>query len=116
LLDQGFVWGLDLPDNHPSVTMGNPFLGRNQWPEDMPELQEAVYPFFEAGLQCGRNLMRSFALGMTLPADSFLKTTDEPIAHSSIIYYPPQLSDLGETQFGVAPHTDYGCLTLGRIR
>ena len=111
-LKESFVWGLDLPDDHPSVTVENPFLGRNQWPKDMPELQEAVYPFFEGGLQCGRNMMRAFALGMALPEDSFLKATDEPIARSSIIHSPPQPPDLGETQFGVAPHTDYGCLTL----
>ena len=89
-LKESFVWGLDLPDDHPSVTAENPFLGRNRWPDEMPELQEGVYPFFEEGLQCGRNMMRAFALGMDLPEDSFLKTTDEPIARSSIIYYPPQ--------------------------
>ncbi len=111
-LKESFVWGLDLPDNHASVTEANPFLGRNQWPQQMPELQASVYPFFEAGLECGRRMMRAFALGMNLPEDAFLQATNEPIARSSIIYYPPQPPDLGETQFGVAPHTDYGCLTL----
>ena len=33
-LKESFVWGLDLPDNHPSVTSKNLFLGRNQ-PEIM---------------------------------------------------------------------------------
>ena len=111
-LKESFVWGLDLPDEHPSVTMENPFLGRNQWPVEIPEFKESVYPFFEAGLQCGFDMMRAFALGMGLPEDSFLKTTDEPIARSSIIHYPPQSEDLGDEHFGVAPHTDYGCLTL----
>ena len=111
-LKESFVWGLDLPDEHPSVTRRNPFLGRNQWPEGTPDFKRAVYPFFEAGLQCGRDMMRAFALGMELAEDSFLKATDEPIARSSIIHYPPQPADLGAEQFGVAPHTDYGCLTL----
>ena len=111
-LKESFVWGLDLPDEHPSVTMENPFLGRNQWPVEIPEFKKSVYPFFEAGLHCGLDMMRAFALGMGLPEDSFLKATDEPIARSSIIHYPPQSEDLGEEQFGVAPHTDYGCLTL----
>ena len=111
-LKESFVWGLDLPDEHPSVTMENPFLGRNQWPTGMLDFKRSVYPFFEAGLQCGRDMMRAFALGMGLPDDSFLKATDEPIARSSIIHYPPQPADLGVEQFGVAPHTDYGCLTL----
>ena len=111
-LKESFVWGLDLPDEHSSVTMENPFLGRNQWPDEMPEFKRSVYPFFEAGLQCGRDMMRAFALGMEIPEDSFLKATNEPIARSSIIHYPPQPEDLGVEQFGVAPHTDYGCLTL----
>ena len=111
-LKESFVWGLDLPEEHPSVTIENPFLGRNQWPVEIPEFKQSVYPFFEAGLQCGFDMMRAFALGMGLPEDSFLKATDEPIARSSIIHYPPQSEVLGEEQFGVAPHTDYGCLTL----
>ena len=111
-LKESFVWGLDLPGKHPSVTKENPFLGRNQWPQEIPEFKQAVYPFFEAGLECGRDMMRAFALGMELAEDSFLKATDEPIARSSIIHYPPQPADLGMEQFGVAPHTDYGCLTL----
>ena len=61
-LKESFIWGLELPDNHPSVNSKNPFLGRNQWPGEMPELKNGVYPFFEAGLQCGQNLMRAFAL------------------------------------------------------
>jgi len=109
---ESFVWGLDLPDEHSSVTMENPFLGRNQWPDEMPEFKRSVYPSFEAGLQCGRDMMRAFALGMEIPEDSFLKATNEPIARSSIIHYPPQPEDIGVEQFGVAPHTDYGCLTL----
>ncbi len=56
--------------------------------------------------------MRAFALSLDLPEEVFLQATNQPIARSSVIYYPPQPSDLGETQFGVAPHTDYGCLTL----
>jgi isopenicillin N synthase-like dioxygenase len=99
---------MDIPD----LTVRNPFLGRNQWPSQMPEFRASVYPFFEAGLECGKEMMRAFALSLDLPEEVFLQATNQPIARSSVIYYPPQPSDLGETQFGVAPHTDYGCLTL----
>ena len=111
-LKESFVWGLDLPEGHPDITEENPFLGRNQWPSQMPEFRAAVYPFFEAGLECGRDMMRAFALSLDLPEETFLQATNQPIARSSVIYYPPHPSDLGENQFGVAPHTDYGCLTL----
>ena len=49
-------------------------------------------------------MMRAFALSLDLPEEVFLQATNQPIARSSVIYYPPQPSDLGETQFGVAPH------------
>ena len=111
-LKESFVWGLDLPDEHPSVTSENPFLGRNQWPDDKPEFREAVYPFFLHGINCGRLLMQAFAMSMGIDSDAFVQNVREPIARSSIIYYPPQPRELGQTQFGVAPHTDYGCLTL----
>lgn len=111
-LKESFVWGLDLPDGHPDVTESNPFLGRNQWPQEMPEFREAVYPFFESGLECGRDMMRAFALSLGLPEEAFLQATDKSISRSSVLYYPPQPPNLGEDQFGVAPHTDYGCLTL----
>ena len=111
-LKESFIWGLELPDNHPSVNSKNPFLGRNQWPAEMPELKNRVYPFFEAGLQCGRDLMRAFALGIGIPEESFTKDLNEPIARGSIIYYPPQSPDMGETQFGVAPHTDLSLIHI----
>ena len=111
-LKESFVWGLDLPDDDTSDSEKNPFLGNNQWPEGMPQLRESIYPYFEAGLKCGSEMMKAFALGMDLPEDSFLKTFDKPIARGSIIFYPPQTPDLLGDQFGVSPHTDYGCLTL----
>jgi isopenicillin N synthase-like dioxygenase len=36
----------------------------------------------------------------------------KPLQRTQIIYYPPQDPAADEQQFGVAPHTDYGCITL----
>ena len=44
--------------------------------------------------------------------DYFVRRFDKTVSRASIIYYPPQDAELGKQQFGVAPHTDYGCLTL----
>jgi isopenicillin N synthase-like dioxygenase len=110
-LKESFVWGLDLPDANPD-RLANPFLGPNNWPDFMPELRSALYPFFEAMSDCAQMLMRAFAVGLALPEDTFLKNCSKPISRSSVIYYPPQPPTLGQEQFGVSPHTDYGCLTL----
>ena len=37
---------------------------------------------------------------------------DRPITRGALVFHPPQPPDLGDEQFGVAPHTDCGCLTL----
>ena len=111
-LKESFVWGLDLPDDHPSVNSENPFLGRNQWPRELPQFRDSVYPFFTEGIECGKKVMRAFAMSMGIDPQAFVRQMKEPIARSSIIYYPPQSRELGRSQFGVAPHTDYGCLTL----
>lgn len=111
-LKESFVWGLDLPPDDPAVTEDNPFLGRNQWPDRPAGFRAAVYPFFEQGLECGRRLLRAFATSLELPAETFVRRWDHPIARGTIIYYPEQPPMMGQEQFGVSPHTDYGCLTL----
>jgi isopenicillin N synthase-like dioxygenase len=111
-LKESFVWGLEPTPGDPAVTPENPFLCPNNWPAEMPELKTAVYPYYEAVLACGQRLLHAFAAGMDLPEDTFVRSWHRPIARGSIIYYPPQPPELGREQFGVAPHTDYGCLTI----
>ena len=61
---------------------------------------------------CARHLLRAFALGAGLPGDTFLKHVDRPVSRGSLQYYPPQPGDMGSAQFGVAPHSDFGLLTV----
>lgn len=111
-LKESFVWGLEVEPGSVPPEQANPFLCPNNWPDFLPELRQAAYPYFEAALDCGRRLMRIFAIGMGLPADTFTRSWHRPISRGSVIYYPPQPPDMGERQFGVGPHTDYGCLTV----
>lgn len=110
-LKESFVFGMDIEPGDPAAA-GNPFLGPNNWPDDVPGFREAICRFYDAGNAVGLELMRVFAVGMGLPADNFFQKFDRPISRGSLIYYPPQPPDLGEEQFGVAPHTDYGVLTV----
>jgi isopenicillin N synthase-like dioxygenase len=41
-----------------------------------------------------------------------VRSIARPTSRGSIIYYPPQPPDAADDQFGVSPHTDWGCLTL----
>lgn len=107
-LKESFVWGLDIDD----PAAGNRLIGRNRWPADMPEMRAALVAFITAGQACGERLFRAFAASLDVPLDYFTRAIDKPVSRASIIYYPPQAPDAGEAQFGVAPHTDYGCMTL----
>jgi len=110
-LKESFVWGLELPDSDPE-RQRNPFLGPNVWPDFLPQLRAALVPFYDRMTTCAKSLMRAFAIGMDLTEDAFIGRCAKPISRASVLYYPPQPPDLGAGQFGVGPHTDYGCLTL----
>ena len=110
-LKESFVWGLELDPDHP-LFGSNPFLVANQWPACDPQLKDEVYPYLEHCNDCGKDLFKAFAVALGLPPDSFVQHFDAPISRASVVYYPPQPSDMGATQFGVAPHTDFGCLTI----
>tara|TARA_A100001037_G_scaffold231931_1_gene210278 strand:+ start:1786 stop:2742 length:957 start_codon:yes stop_codon:yes gene_type:complete len=105
-LKESYVWGDEPAGND------NRFLGPNNWPENMPELRSALMAFFVATTDSARHLMKGFALSLGLEAEAFLRTSDRPISRGSALHYPPQPEGMGEQQFGVAPHSDYGCLTL----
>ncbi len=128
-LKESFNWGVELDGEagaEPAAKLGvgpgvgpgaegpseNPLLGPNVWPAAMPDLKPAVYPCFEAASACAEDLLRGFALGAGLDAEHFIRLRDRPLSRGSLQYYPPQPDDAAEDQFGVAPHTDFGVLTV----
>lgn len=109
-LKESFIWGWQgddgaAPDDHP-------LRGDNLWPAFVPELKESALDYFAAAHEVAFHLMRGFALGLSLPEDFFLKTTDRPLSRASFVYYPAQPAEMGPDQFGVGPHTDFGVLTV----
>ena len=108
-LKESFVWGLDVPDPD---ALGPDGIPPNRWPGALPELRPTLTAFFDAGNRAGWAMLRAFAAALGLPPGTFVQTVDRPISRASVIFYPPQPADAGAEQFGVSPHTDYGCLTL----
>lgn len=110
-LKEFFSIGLDLPEDHPAVQAGEKLRGPNQWPAEVPELRPAMEAYYAAMMRCGAELMRAIALSLGLPPDFFAAHYTLPLQRSQAIFYPPQPPDDMEG-FGVAPHTDFGCITL----
>lgn len=111
-LKESFVWGLDIADDDPDYLAGNRMLGPNRWPAFLPELRPTLNAYFDAANACGRLLLRAFAASLGVEPDRFTRHFDKPVTRGSLVYYPPQPAESGETQFGVSPHTDYGVITL----
>jgi len=110
-LKESFEYALDLPLEDPDVIAGRPLHGPNRWPADMPWLREAAEAYFNETMALGKRLLRVFALSLGLEEGFFLQYTKKPMVQTRLFHYPPQpVAD--EKQLGVAPHSDYGMLTL----
>jgi len=110
-LKEFYSLGLDLPADHPAVLAGEKLRGPNQWPAEVPELKPAMEAYFAAVGACGAKLLRAVALSLGLPRDFFAPHYTLPLQRTQAIFYPPQPVD-DEDQFGLAAHTDFGCITL----
>jgi isopenicillin N synthase-like dioxygenase len=111
-LKESFVWGIDVPDNDPDYVAGNPMIGPNRWPHWMPELRPVLNSYLSAAHDCARHLLGALALSLGAPQDTFTRRFAKPISRGTLVWYPPQPVDADARQYGVAPHTDYGVITL----
>jgi isopenicillin N synthase-like dioxygenase len=78
----------------------------------MPSLAPLLEAYFAAAHGVAHHIMRACALGLGLAENAFLETASQPLSRASLTWYPPQPPNLGEDQFGVGPHTDFGVLTV----
>jgi len=111
-LKESFVWGMDADSGETAAVARARLRGPNQWPAALPEMRDALNLYLDAANRCGKVLLRAFAASLGLRLDHFTQRFNRPITRGSLVFYPPQPPGLGDDQFGVAPHTDYGCITL----
>ncbi len=109
-LKESFIWGYQDSQGH--TPQDHPLRGDNQWPSHLPDFEKHAMQYFTEAQQLAQVLMKGFARGLNLPENFFLSSTDKPLSRASYVYYPAQDEALGEDQFGVAPHTDFGVLTV----
>ncbi len=111
-LKESFIWGVDFAADNPAFLAGNEFMPPNRWPEFMPEMRQVLLDYMDSAHQCGKALLRAAAASLEIERDYFIGRFNNPITRGTLIHYPPQPPELGEDQFGVSPHTDYGTITI----
>lgn len=111
-LKESYELAWDLPLDDPDVAAGLPLHGPNRWPAELPWLREAAEAYFHQTFELGKRLLRVFALSLGMPENHFLQYVRKPMLQTRLFHYPPQRSPDNEKELGVAPHSDYGMITL----
>ncbi len=111
-LKESYEIGVDLPLTDPDVAADLALHGPNRWPADCPWLRQASETYFEEAQALGRRLLKVCAVSLDMPEDYFLQFCTKPMVQMRLFHYPPQEPMSDEKAFGVAPHTDYGMITL----
>lgn len=107
---QVFDCGFQLPEGDPLAEKR--FYAPNQWPERPEEFHETVRAYYLDALDVARGLLDGVARAIGRDAGHFDGAFDRPMALLRGNYYPARPGWAGPRDFGIATHTDYGCLTL----
>ncbi len=111
-IKESYEFALDLPMDDPTVVAGLPLHGPNRWPPEYPWLREACEAYFAEALALGKRLLKVFAVSVGMEDGFFLQYLRKPMVQTRLFHYPPQPPIVDPKAFGVAPHTDYGMITL----
>lgn len=105
-----FFWGAELEPEHPLRQQQVPLCGPNNWPEHPEGFKEAVLAYSERIRTIGNALLRAIAHSLKLKDNFFEQHYNDSLLRGQLLRYPETKG--GEESFGVAPHTDFGCITL----
>lgn len=84
----------------------------NLWPQTPADFQVIIANYYTRALAFSADLLAAIAGAIGEGAAYFRAQFDQPMALLRGNYYPPRPKDAGAKDFGIATHTDYGCLTL----
>lgn len=102
VFDSGFEW--------PEIDL--PAYADNLWPDKPDNFQATLQSYYHDALEFTLDLLCSVAKAVGEDPDFFRNKFDKPMALLRGNYYPPRPSDASSLDFGIASHTDYGCVTL----
>ncbi|MFK7858021.1 MAG: isopenicillin N synthase family dioxygenase [Granulosicoccus sp.] len=105
-----FFWGPDLPESHLHMRNKVPLCANNQWPQQISEFRKAVLDYAAMIKFIGNALLRAIAHCLDLNDRFFESRYQDSLLRGQLIRYPQTHGT--EENFGVAPHTDFGCLTF----
>lgn len=109
---QVFDCGFELTEGDPLRQSGLGVYAPNLWPEELPEFKAEIVEYYDKAMRVSMQILRGIATAIGEDAGFFDDKFDRPMALLRGNYYPERPKWAGEKDFGIATHTDYGCLTL----
>jgi isopenicillin N synthase-like dioxygenase len=91
---------------------GLPLQGPNRYPDWLPGFRAPIDAYIEAVEKVARRVIRLIAAALDLPETALDRYFARPTTFLRLLHYPPHPDDAPDEQFGSAPHTDYGIITL----
>jgi isopenicillin N synthase-like dioxygenase len=102
----------ELAPNDPDRLLRKPLQGPNQWPGWLPRFQPTIEAYISALEKVARRLVRLIAIGLGMPEGALDSYFTKPTTFLRLLRYPPHPAGAADGQFGSAPHTDYGIMTI----
>jgi isopenicillin N synthase-like dioxygenase len=107
---QYFDSGVTLPPDDPRTRMA--VYAPNIWPAQPAEFKAVIGAYYDDARGVAMTVLRGVAQSIGAPKDAFDAGFETPMALLRGNYYPERPAWAGAKDFGIATHTDYGCLTL----
>ncbi len=89
-----------------------PLDGPNQWPDEPAGFRAAISAYDAALERLARRMTRMIAVALGLAPGELDHYFERPTTFLRLLHYPPSAPDADAKQYGSAPHTDYGFITI----
>ena len=109
---QVFDCGTTLAAGDPVADLGLLIYAPNIWPDQPAEFAATLRSYYDASTAFSLDLLCAIAAAVGEDAAYFRDKFARPMALLRGNFYPERPADAGAKDFGIATHTDYGCLTL----
>ncbi|MGD9294324.1 MAG: 2-oxoglutarate and iron-dependent oxygenase domain-containing protein [Roseobacter sp.] len=105
-----FDCGFTLPASDPRSSLE--VYAPNLWPDNPPAFRKEIETYYAQACEVAMGVLRAVARAIELPFDYFDNAFEAPMALLRGNFYPERPEWATAKDFGIAAHTDYGCLTL----
>ena len=107
---QYFDSGFNLPASDPRSALD--VYAPNLWPEVPAAFRPEIESYYNQACDVAMGVLRGLAKALSVPSNYFDDAFEAPMALLRGNYYPARPDWATAQDFGIATHTDYGCLTL----